>query len=297
MIPFNWEGGRNYSELWVDASSQTNGVLKNTLIRGSKKLENSIYASDYKKEQDLKFLDNLNKLYVATTRPIERLYIFSKEYPKITDSFLSSGKLNSFLYLFGLRNLFVDGNPNENHTVKSSKELKLYSCNKSTKTDWQKVVSLKKSSEKSWDLQSNDTSKYWGKLLHLALSKILYKENISEVCNSLYWSGFCSLQDKQNLEKEITILLSNPEIQMFFDGSWEVKNEREILMNDGSTYIPDRLLFSDDKTVVIDYKTGNQDSSHILQIEKYAYVLKQMGYDNIDKYLIYTKSENLVKKI
>ena len=48
--------------------------------------------SEYKKEQDLKFLDSLNKLYVATTRPIERLYIFSKEYPKITDSFFKFWK-------------------------------------------------------------------------------------------------------------------------------------------------------------------------------------------------------------
>ena len=31
MIPFNWEGGKNYSEIWVDAASQTNGVLKSTL--------------------------------------------------------------------------------------------------------------------------------------------------------------------------------------------------------------------------------------------------------------------------
>ena len=297
MIPFNWEGEKNYADLWVDASSQTNGALRNTLIRGSKKLENSIYASDYKKEQDLKFLDSLNKLYVATTRPKERLYIFSKEYPKITDSFLNSGKLNSFLYLYGLRNFFVDGNPNENHMLEPSKELKLYSCNNTIKSDWRKVVSIKKNSEKSWDIESNDTRRDWGKLLHLALSKILHKENISEVCNSLYWRGYCSLQDKENLEKEISVLLSKPEIQMFFDSSWKVKNEREILMNDGSTYIPDRLLFSEDKTVVVDYKTGNPDSSHILQIEKYASVLKQIGYDNIDKYLIYTNSKNLVKKI
>ena len=86
-------------------------------------------------------------------------------------------------------------------------------------------------------------------------------------------------------------------MQMFFDSSWEVKNEREILMKDGSIYIPDRLLFSEKKTVVVDYKTGNPDNNHIIQIENYASVLKQMGYDNIDKYLIYTKSENLVRKI
>lgn len=297
MIPFNWEGGRNYSEIWVDAASQTNGVLKSTLIRGSKKLQNSCFSSEYTKEQDLKFLDSLNKLYVATTRPIERLYIFSKEYPNITDTFLNSGKLNAFLYLFGIDNSYVDGNPNESHYVKKSEGLKIYSCNKTTKTDWQKVVSLKRSSEKSWDLELNDTNKDWGKLLHLALSKIQHRKNVSEVCLQLYWSGLCSLKTKEKLEKEISTLLSHPQIQMFFDSCWEVKNEREILMNDGSTYIPDRLLFSEEKTVIVDYKTGTPDSSHIMQIENYASVLKQMGYGIIDKYLIYTKSENLVRKI
>lgn len=297
MIPFNWEGGRNYSEIWVDASSQTNGVLKSTLIRGSQKLKSSSFSSEYIKEQEMKFLDTLNKLYVATTRPVERLYIFSKEYPNISESFLNSGKLNSFLHLFGVNTLYIDGNPNENHHVKKSEGLKIYSCNKTKKTNWRKVVSLKKSSEKSWDLESNETNKDWGKILHLALSKIQHRENVSEVCTQLYWSGLCSLNTKEKLVKKISTLLSHPKMQMFFDSSWEVKNEREILMNDGSTYIPDRLLFSEEKTIVLDYKTGAPDSGHIMQIENYASVLKQMGYDNIDKYLIYTKSENLVCKI
>ena len=42
MIPFNWEGGRSYSEIWVNSSKQTNNILNNTLINTSKILENSI---------------------------------------------------------------------------------------------------------------------------------------------------------------------------------------------------------------------------------------------------------------
>ena len=79
------------------------------MIRTSRKLENSEFSKEYKKEQELRFLDNLNKLYVSNTRPKERLYIYSKEYPKITDSFLISGKLNSLLYHYGVNNTLVMG--------------------------------------------------------------------------------------------------------------------------------------------------------------------------------------------
>ena len=90
-------------------------------------------------------MDNLNKLYVAMTRTIERLYIFAKEYPSsISDSFLSSGKLNSLLYLYGISDIFVDGDPNENHIEKVQKRPKVFSTTPTKKIEWKKVVSLKR---------------------------------------------------------------------------------------------------------------------------------------------------------
>ncbi|MGY8989440.1 MAG: hypothetical protein ACKVJA_04200, partial [Flavobacteriales bacterium] len=70
--------------------------------------------NEYLDEKNLSFMDNLNKLYVAMTRAVERLYIFAKEYPSSkSDSFLSSGKLNSFLHLYGISDIFIDGDSNE----------------------------------------------------------------------------------------------------------------------------------------------------------------------------------------
>ena len=44
-------------------------------------MEHSYFKDEYFKEKNLSLLDNLNKLYVAMTRPKERLYIFSKYFP------------------------------------------------------------------------------------------------------------------------------------------------------------------------------------------------------------------------
>ena len=64
-----------YVLLDVDKSTES---LKSLYDTASLKLENTFFANDYNKDSNLKLLDNLNKLYVATTRAKDRLYIFSK---------------------------------------------------------------------------------------------------------------------------------------------------------------------------------------------------------------------------
>jgi ATP-dependent exoDNAse (exonuclease V) beta subunit len=298
MIPFNWEGGKKYSEIWVNASKQTNNKLNSTLIRGSKKLELSEFSNEYLNEKNLSFMDNLNKLYVAMTRPVERLYIFAKEYPSsISDSFLSSGKLNSFLHLYGISDIFIDGDSNEKHFEKVKKRPKVFSTTSTETIEWEKVVSLKRSSEKSWDLDNQSSGKDWGNLLHIALSRVNNTDEIDIVIDGLLSDGLCVWENKAKLKSELDRLLAHPDLQEFFDKKWEVKNEKEILTKEGSSYIPDRLLFSKNTTIILDYKTGSPDSSHNDQINNYAFILQQMGYANIEKYLIYTNDEQLVHRI
>ena len=76
----------------------------------------------------------------------------------------------------------------------------------------------------------------------------------------------------------------------FFTATWEVKTEKEILMKNGKTYIPDRLLFSKnkDEAIVIDFKTGERSDKDKDQISEYANALTQMGNTVVKKFLIYT---------
>ena len=68
-------------------------------------------------------------------------------------------------------------------------------------------------------------------------------------------------------------------------------------MPDGKTYIPDRLLINDNEVIIVDYKTGESDNSHNLQILTYSNALSLMGYKNIFNYLIYTSAKNKVVKV
>ena len=95
-------------------------------------------------------------------------------------------------------------------------------------------------------------------MLHFVLSQISYVNQKNEVINRMYALGKFTNDEYQKLQNTVADLLSHEEIKPFFTDDWEVKNEKEILIKNGKTYIPDRLLFSKtaDEVVVIDYKTG-----------------------------------------
>ncbi|MEE2700064.1 MAG: UvrD-helicase domain-containing protein [Bacteroidota bacterium] len=289
MIPFNWEDTSNKNKIWVDTSKQYK-KLKSALINSSKILEWTFFSAEHQQEKELLLLDNLNKLYVAMTRPKERLYIFSKSFPdKIVDDFDSKGKLHNFLHHFSSAYPIVKGDEKELHQKRKDETIHSFLVKNQNKNRWQEVISLKHSAEKIWDVEKHQESVQWGKLLHLALSQINHITDADEIIEGLFAKGKCNKSQYNKLKRQIPILLKSEQIAKYFTPNYKVKTESEILVETGETYIPDRLVFDGEKVTVIDYKTGEQDSKHKTQINNYANTLKQMGYKVIATELIYTK--------
>ena len=294
MIPFNWEDTSNKNEIWVDTSKHYQ-KLKSALINSSKILELSYFSDEYRQEKELALLDNLNKLYVAMTRPKERLYIFSKSFPsKIENDFDSKGKLHSFLHNFSNSYPKIRGDSEENYQDKAQKRHHSLVVKNQDKSNWRNVISLKHSAEKVWDVEKQKENIEWGKILHLALSQIKQKEDINLVTKTLFAKGKCNINQYEKLTKQLPILLKSEKISKYFTTNLEVKTEKEILIETGEVYIPDRLVFDGKKVIIIDYKTGDKEEEHQIQISNYANALKKMGYRVVETDLIYTK--DILKK-
>ena len=75
-----------------------------------------------------------------------------------------------------------------------------------------------------------------------------------------------------------------------------IKTEAEILSNEGKVFRPDRILLKGEKVILIEFKTGKPEDYHIKQIIKYDELLKEKGYKQIEKYLIYIE-EGRVQKL
>ena len=290
MIPFNWADRKKVQDIWVNTSNHFNKALPSALINGNKDLENSYFKAEYLKEKEMSLLDSLNKLYVAMTRPKERLYVFSKSLPeKIPNDFKKKGDLNSFLYAYDNHFPIIVGDADMMHVSKIENR-NIFSVSKRNKLDWREVISLKHTAEEVWDIETVNAKRDWGKLLHLALAEIHYSEQKNEVIERMYKAGRCVKEDYEKLKVSVKKLLSHPEVISFFTDEWEVKTEKEILMENGRTYIPDRLLFSKktDEVIVVDYKTGAEKEQDKTQITEYADALKLMGKTDVKRVLIYT---------
>ena len=61
--------------------------------------------------------------------------------------------------------------------------------------------------------------------------------------------------------------------------------------------MPDRLIFlNDTDVVIIDYKTGKENDSHKIQLNKYKSVLEEMNFKVAEKILIYINEKIKIYK-
>ena len=150
-----------------------------------------------------------------------------------------------------------------------------------------KLIRLKSRAEELWDTEENNRSKDWGKLLHFALSSINKIDDVDNVINKLLLSGRCNEEEKNKLQQNILSLISHTSIAPYFKADLDIKNEQEILLQNGKTYIPDRLIFNDDNVIVLDYKTGKKRKKDEDQIATYAQTLRLMGYKVVKTKIIY----------
>jgi len=288
MIPFNWEDRVRTNDIWVDTSNYFNKQLPAALIAGNKKLEYSYFSKEYQNEKEMSLLDSLNKLYVAMTRPKERLYIFSKYLPANLKDYEKKENLNSFLYKYDDNFPIKIGDSEMMYEQKQS-DVATFSVTKRKKLDWREVISLKHTAEEIWDTETANKKRDWGKLLHMVLSEIHYLEQKDELIENTFKLGKCVKEDYEKLKTSIAKLLNHKEVKQYFTDDWDVKTEKEILMENGKTFIPDRLLFSkkSDEVIVIDYKTGSVKTEHEKQITEYADALRKMGKTKVKRVIIY----------
>ena len=72
------------------------------------------------------------------------------------------------------------------------------------------------------------------------------------------------------------------EVKHWFDGSWKVINERNIMTTE-RILRPDRIMVSGENAIVVDYKTGEQKSNkYNSQVKRYAKTLKETGYQKVE---------------
>ncbi|NQT78255.1 MAG: UvrD-helicase domain-containing protein [Bacteroidetes bacterium] len=285
---------------WVQLDEPAFPDFGIALLPMNKSLEKTVLEPIYTEELEKVKLDLLNILYVATTRPTERLFLIcdmpseksiSVNIPSILKAFLEKQERwedGTFEYVFGEQAPIA----HEDKAAGNPMHLGMFISG-----NWKKNIQLSGHAAEYWDMEDEGRNREWGNLVHKVLSGVLTVDDLENVIGNEILQGNISGEKGNKLMRMLIEMLKHPEISPFFDGRYEIKNEAGILKAGGGEYRPDRLMFRDKKAIVLDYKTGKEDAKHIRQLEQYGQLLHDMGYLNVEKYLLYIYKEFTLMKV
>lgn len=288
------------SNLWVDFKDDLLEDLPVAWLPARQEMEQTRFSEHYLTEKNKSQLDLVNLWYVAFTRPVERLCIISqmppengkaKGVPIMLQGFLQAdNKWNTEqrIYQYG------EGASLPKRKQSSDKMLGLKSF---IASDWRSQIRMSYTAPDVWDVEDPDRNVRWGNLVHYALSHVNGPADLSVVVESMVVQGL--LDEPETFLQQLQKVVNHPQLEAYYQSHLQHKNEAEILLPNGKTYRPDRVVLNEQQkqAVVIDYKTGQALVAHEEQIMKYGQLLQAMDYKDIRLLLVYIDDEVEVRVV
>ena len=134
----------------------------------------------------------------------------------------------------------------------------------------------------------------YGKLMHEVFEGIDTPSDISAAIRKLVLEGKLSDDESSDIEKRVNELISVPQVAEWFLPDNKVLTEAGILLPTGITRRPDRVIFKNGKTTIIDFKFGEENPHYAAQVDQYRNLLFDMGHKNVEAYIWYVDKNKIV---
>ena len=270
-------------------------------------------------------LDELNKMYVALTRAQNELYVYFPISKK--SNYRKSGNilLGMLEKIAGTGDPLLSGNIETEHPVPERTEIKY-----GEKTTPEQVRYIKeKDAEKSRRDTSSDIEisgynvssdrsvivfkedhkvlkstvhtgegeeidpRAEGNLKHRVMQMLVTEDDLERALLELKVSGLVSREQVELWGKELRDAINRESHRGWFSPEVRVFNERPVLVSGGTdTRRPDRIVVDrNNNATVIDYKFGEEHSSHYRQVREYMDLLRRCGlFASVRGYLWYVSA-------
>lgn len=301
FLPFcDWKlENERSSYIWCTPPEAPFDELQLLPITYGPTMNESIYQQDYKKEKLQLWVDNLNLLYVAFTRPKCNLVVWCKENNKNTVSeLLASAILNTSLQ--GEDGVYQWGEvcPTEvkNKKQESSNKLNIQPESIAIQMECLNIPIEFKQSNRSADFiegEEDMSGKYirQGQVMHSLFSMIQTPKDVPSAITRLRMEGITeSDAHERQILKLVNWALNHPKVKEWFSGEWSLYNECAILYRENGelqTRRPDRVMMKDGEVIVVDFKFGKPYPEYNKQVREYMNLLQEMGYTQVSGYLWY----------
>jgi ATP-dependent exoDNAse (exonuclease V) beta subunit len=260
-------GGRGES-IWITPDPPMEG-LRSALVECNAR-NGALGIAELEAEKRMAMLDDLDVLYVACTRPEERLYI----------SVASSGNevlakaLRDHLQLQPGQT-WNKGTRLPHQAVHRLENLEAASFMITTgRASGDRTLAIRKEAPANWDPADPDPFRSHGRAVHAILARVGTAADLPRALamESAVWSfGPSALMA---LNDQLSALLAKPGMELFFRDGLEVRTESTLIDADGHAHRPDRVVRDGNVFRVLDIKTGTPAEHHNDQVKGYMALLQ-----------------------
>ena len=308
FIPFcEWNtDNRNRDTLWCIPNVEPFDHLSPVPVPYSSQLQNTIFATEYQEERMQIYIDNLNILYVAFTRPEQELYAFCPK-PLKKDENLGNKQISHLLWKCLSADIDEQGNYRKGIQSKCKEENKdnippaddklLKNLDRYRHGDTGKTVKLRVTSpaRTSDEELSEENRLDLGVVMHEILCNIKQLSDQEKAIEDMVDNGRINRNEACIVRGQLAKFWQMEDTAEWFSTKYQVLNEAEILTPEGSVYRPDRLMINGKEAIIIDYKFGDvKRPEHVRQVRTYMRLVEQMGY-MVRGYLYYIEQNERIE--
>ena len=293
----------------------------------SSKSGDTLFARHYKEEVQMQFVDNINVVYVALTRAKEFMEVVAALPEDIKDAVgeksydeTSAKDFSHLLYWYAhtkgaelgfvpealdaedpdAEGFMYGSMPQHEEECKTEEVLSVpaHFCS------WPERGRLRFSPD-SFDFFAEDgaagvdaSHRIKGIVLHDILSHVTVREDLESAVEGAVISG--QLSEEQAAD---ALDLLRSRMDAVADRGWflpdpvRVLNETSVIDSDGQVYRPDRVVISEGKVNIVDYKFGEHNPGYEKQLKRYADIWRRMGYGEVTASLWFVHTGEIVDVI
>ena len=232
-------------------------------------LARTALAGQYAEELEKTFLEGLNMLYVAFTRPRHRLYLISRqpkrkagskaEDPEIdlsepaktvaellhryvamaikneklkikNQSTADTSTPEYFILATQTANAQPAQLPTSKQTTNNKQQATTLQLTNLTSTPWEERLRLRRHASTVFDFDEQQALREWNRKLHYALRRTLRATDAERVAGQLVAEGIISAKERPELLAKLRRVVENPALAPYFGAAGQAETEREILV-------------------------------------------------------------------
>lgn len=255
-------------------------------VKLSKENESGCFADAYAEERRLQLVDNMNIFYVALTRAVKTLHVISATPSKSLREGIAKGRpeysrLSDFLFAFaGAADECSFGSPYDFRRMvrKSRSDVEDFAASyPSISLDERLSSSTEATDFFDEEGRAGVSPRINGIVLHEILSGVSGPDDVEAAVSAAAAAGKL---DSAAARSACAMLRERVATHAdWFPGRGaKVCSERSIIAADGSEHRPDRVVFTPEGVIIIDFKFGRELKSHLAQLRRYASLYSGLGF-------------------